>query len=186
MTTEDNMNINTIFRIADAAKNIRDYKIANAAFAVIAACAVNAKKYGSQVGDCDASRVAFLYEYDHDDIIGALADPDGAGYYDLPALSFYGPTLMGGETESHYLCIPLPLVSRWFTNHMIRLITKDTPNETCWIDRRPHSRSFWRMSYERQQAARRDLWRRLVEEAGEEMLCYARNLVLNDGNDGCG
>lgn len=71
------MNINTIFRIADAAKNIRDYKIANAAFAVIAACAVIAKKYGSQVGDCDASRVAFLYEYDHNDIIGALASTSG-------------------------------------------------------------------------------------------------------------
>lgn len=182
------MSINTLFRIGDAAKNCGMYDIANAAFAVIAYQAISAQRFGSHAEKSDASRVHFLYESDGDDIIGSLADPDGMGYYDLPALSFYvyGPTLMGGQRESHYLCIPLPLVSRWFTNHMIRLITKDTPNGTCWIDRRPHSRSFWRMSYERQQAARRDLWRRLVEEAGEEMLCYARNLVLNDGNDGCG
>ena len=171
------MNINNLFRIAEAAKNVGDYGIANACFAVIASQAIIAQKFGSRVSDCDAARVAFLYESDDDDIIGALADPDGAGYYDLPALSYYGTTLMGGETESHYLCIPLPLVSRWFTNHMVKLMGRETPNGTVWVDRREHRRSFWRMSWERREAARRDLSRRLVEEAGE-LLYDACNLVL--------
>lgn len=172
------MSINTLFRIGDAAKNCGMYDIANAVFAVIAYQAISAQRFGSQREESDASRVHFLYEYDGDDIIGALSDPDGQGYYDLPALSFYGPTLMGGASEAHYLCIPLPLVSRFFTNNMVRLIPRDDTYCTCWVERRRHERRHWRLSHERREAARRDLWRRLLEEVGEEFVQMACSAIL--------
>lgn len=178
------MSINTLFRIGDAAKNCGMYDIANAAFAVIACQAISAQRFGSQREESDASRVHFLYEYDGDDIIGSLADPDGMGYYDLPALSFYGPTLMGGQRESHYLCIPLPLISRFFANNMIRLVRKDDTYGTCWVERRSHERRHWRLSHERREAARRDLWRRLVAEVGEDFVQMAAGAILRTGHDG--
>jgi len=155
------------------------YDIANAAFSVIAYQAIAAQRFGSHAETSDASRVAFLYECDGDDIIGALADPDGKGYYDLPALSFNGPTMMGGASEAHYLCIPLPLVSRFFTNNMLRLIRKDDTYGTCWIERRQHERRHWRLSNERRAAARRDLWRRLLEDVGEEFVQMACSAILH-------
>ena len=172
------MSINTLFRIGDAAKNCGMYDIANAAFAVIAYQAISAQRFGSHAEKSDASRVHFLYESDGDDIIGSLADPDGMGYYDLPALSFYGPTLMGGQRESHYLCIPLPLVSRFFANNMIRLVRKDDTYGTCWVERRSHERRHWHLSHERREAARRDLWRRLVAEVGEDFVQMACSAIL--------
>ena len=172
------MSINTLFRIADAAKNCGMYDIANAAFAVLAYQAIAAQRFGSHAETSDASRVAFLYECDGDDIIGSLADPDGAGYYDLPALSFHGETLLGGASEAHYLCVPLPLVSRFFINNMVRLIRKDDTYGTCWIERRTHERRHWRLSPERCEAARRDLWRRLIAEVGEDFVQMAAGAIL--------
>lgn len=172
------MSINTLFRIADAAKNCGMYDIANAAFAVIAYQAISAQRFGSQWEESDAHRVHFLYESDGDDLIGSLADPEGIGYYDLPAVSFHGPPLMGGALEAHYLCIPLPLVNRFFTNNMIRLVRKDDTYGTCWVERRSHERRHWRLSRERCEAARRDLWRRLVAEVGEDFVQMAAGAIL--------
>ncbi len=172
------MSINKLFRVADAAKDCGMYDIANAAFAVIAYQAIAAQRFGSHAETSDASRVAFLYECDGDDLIGALTDPDGIGYYDLPALSFHGPTLMGGASEAHYLCIPLPLVSRFFINNMVRLIRKDDTYGTCWVERRSHERRHWRLSNERWEAARRDLWRRLLAEVGEDFVQMAAGAIL--------
>lgn len=41
--------------------------------------------------------------------------PDGAGYYDLPFVF---------DNNNNYLCIPLPLVSRHFCNHLVRLAVR--------------------------------------------------------------
>lgn len=111
------------------------------------------------------SRAADIYigyeqEPEREDILENLGDPDWAGYYDLPFVY---------DDTGNYLCIPLPLVSRHFRNHIIWSCSK-------WQDREAegHDRNHWRLSHsdERQQVAQRELRRRfeyLVDESYRNM-----------------
>ena len=57
------MNINKLFRIADAAKHIQDYGIANAIFAVMAHEAINNQAFGSCIEpDAEAKKILFQIE----------------------------------------------------------------------------------------------------------------------------
>lgn len=178
------MNINKLFQIADAAKHIQAYDIANTVFAVLAQHAINNKSYGCTTSpDPEAQKVHFQIEMEGDDLIESLSDPNGAGYYDLPRLVKWGDKLMGtnGALESHILCIPLPLVSRWFTNHMVRLMDKETHNIGGGIlERQIHERQYWRLGHDegRIEACRRDLWRRLHDEVSASFVEDACALIL--------
>lgn len=169
------MNIENLFIIANAAKNIQAYDIANQAFAVIAHQAITNQGYGMTIDPNEQSyKVAFLYESDSDDLIGSLSDQDGAGYYDLPKLT------MHGRRCSYQLCIPLPLVSRWYCNWMLRLIARDYHNSTSYVERGEHDRNFWRLGHnqEKADACYRDLWRRFRAEVDQEQIDLACSLVL--------
>lgn len=177
---EKKMNINTLFRIADAAKHIQAYDIANAIFAVIAAEAIKSKAFGGVAEpNPEAVRVHFQIEMEGDDLIESLAYPNTVGYYDLPRLTKYGERQMGGPYEAFALCIPLPLVSRYFCNMLVRLMDRESHNMGGGIlDRPPHERKYWRLSAEKTEACRRDLWRRLYEEVAPEEVESSKLLIL--------
>lgn len=149
-----------LFDLAHAAKQCGEYQLANQIFAVLAYTAIsgNVGEYGVYIG----------YEQDpgRDDIIESLSDPDGAGYYDLPFLF---------STANDYTCIPLPLVSRHFMNHIVWRCA-------VWCDRDEdgHIRNHWRLSHDakRQEAAQRDLWRRFSELVPDEMIALAVRAIL--------
>lgn len=108
-------NINKLFDIAESAKSIQDYGLANKAFAVLATAALD-----------DNSGLHFEYEQANDDLIQSLANPDADGYYDLPAVA---------DVNGNYLCIPLPLVSQSFVNDFIK-------KGAIYQERREHSREY--------------------------------------------
>lgn len=178
------MNVNNLFVIADAAKHIQAYDIANSIFAVLAKIAIDNKSYGSTIEpDAEAKRINFQIEMEGDDLIESLSDQDGAGYYDLPRLVKWGEKLMGtnGRLESHALCIPLPLVSRYFCNMIVRLMNRETHNMGGGIlDRPQHQRQYWRLGHdsEKTNACYRDLWRRFREEVSQENINLACSLIL--------
>ena len=118
-----------------------------------------------------------------DDLIESLAYPNSAGYYDLPRMVKWGDKLMGtnGALESHILCIPLPLVNRYFCNMLVRLMSKETHSMGGGILERPtHERQYWRLGHdtERVEACRRDLWRRFHEEVSQDEIDAACHLIL--------
>ena len=178
------MNINNLFIIADAAKKIQDYSIANAVFAVIAKAAIDNQAFGSTHSpDVEASKIHFQFETEGDDLIESLAYPNTVGYYDLPRLMKYGEPMVdiNGKLDMYTLCIPLPLVSRYFCNMMVSLMDRETYNmEPAIIEREQHDRQYWRLSHDPQrvEACRRDLWRRLLVEASQEQIDEAKNLIL--------
>jgi len=178
------MNINKLFQIADAAKHIQAYDIANTVFAAIAQHAINNQAFGSCIEpDAEAQKINFQIEMEGDDLIESLSDPNGAGYYDLPRLTKWGDKLMGtnGALESHVLCIPLPLVSRYFCNMLVRLMDKETHNMGGgMLERTTHERKYWRLGHdtEKVEACRRDLHRRLLGEVNQDEIDYACRLIL--------
>ena len=178
------MKINKLFAIADAAKHIQAYDIANAIFAVIAKAAIDNKSFGSCIEpNAEAKKVHLQIEMEGDDLIESLSDPNGTGYYDLPRLVKWGEPLLGTNRslESHVLCIPLPLVSRYFCNMLVRLMNKETHNMGGGIlDRPAHERKYWRLGHdaERVEACRRDLRRRLLEEVSVSYIEGACALIL--------
>ena len=178
------MNINNLFRIADAAKHIRDYSIANAIFAVIAKAAIDNKLFGLYIEpNPEAVQVHFQIETEGDDLIESLAYPNSAGHYDLSRLVKWGEPLLGTNRslESHVLCIRLPLVSRYFCNMLVRLMDRETLNMGGGILERPaHEWKYWRLGHdaERVEACRRDLRRRLLEEVSQEEIDSACYLIL--------
>ena len=178
------MNINKLFQIADAAKHIQAYDIANAIFAVLAKEAINSKAFGSCIEpNAEAKKIHFQIEMEGNDLIESLAYPNSAGYYDLPRLVKWGDKLMGtnGALESHVLCIPLPLVSRYFCNMLVRLMNKETHNMGGGIlDRPTHERQYWRLGHDTKkvESCRRDLWRRLHEEVSQDEIDAACRLIL--------
>lgn len=176
------MNINKLFDIADAAKMIQAYDIANTVFAVIANEAIANQAFGVKTEpDAEAQRINFQIETEDDDLIEILCDQDGAGYYALPRMTKYGRRLLGGRTEVHVLCIPLPLVSRFYCNMFVRLMYRETYNMgPAILDRGEHSRGFWRLNAERTEACRRDLMRRLLEEVSVEEIELARFKILRE------
>jgi hypothetical protein len=176
------MNINNLFDIADAAKMVQAYDIANTIFAVIANEAVDNQAFGSTVTpDTEARQINFQIETEDDDLIEILSDQDGAGYYALPRLTKYGRRLLGGRTEVHVLCIPLPLVSRFYCNMFVRLMHRETNMMgPAILERGEHSRGFWRLNAERTEACRRDLMRRLLDEVSLEEIELARFKILRE------
>lgn len=178
------MNINKLFTIANAAKNIAAYDIANDIFAVIASEAIKNQAFSmSRYPNKEAKKVSFQIETEGDDLIESLSDPDGYGYYDLPRLVKWGEPLMGtaGQLESHVLCIPLPLVSRYFCNMLVRLMHRETHNIGPGIvERNDHSRSPWRLGHdaEKRDACYRDLYRRFLEEVSQEEIGIAKRKIL--------
>ena len=94
------MNIKNLFTLADSAKQIREYELANTIFALLAHHAITNPQSG----------IKFVYELSGDDIIENLANPHTSGYHDLPAVTY------GNDC---YLCIPIPLVNREFMNQFI-------------------------------------------------------------------
>jgi len=155
---EDKMNFDNLFTIADAAKRVGDYEVANWCFAVMALEAITAAEHAED------PKVFFVYEYDDEDIVTALADPHGAGRYDLIA--------MVGMGEDDYLCIPMPLVSKWFINRLLI-------DGVYMVPRNEYHRKYWRLTEERRAMASRDLRRRLAQEVDEETLERAVRLVLD-------
>jgi hypothetical protein len=187
------MKLGKLFKIADAAKNIGDYETADRCFAVIAFCAVMAQKHNIILAD-EAQDVRFVYEYDETDddwslidtdddwsLNDSLFDPSGIGYYDLVAVALQGQKLLGGEKEELYLCIPLPLLSRWFLNRL----AEQGEEKLKLIPRRGHRRRRWRLTRERREAASRELRRRLQEEAWK-VSRLACPLVLYNARGGGG
>lgn len=178
------MNINKLFQIADAAKHIQAYDIANAIFAVLANEAINNQTFGSCIEpNAEAKKIHFQIEMEGDDLIESLAYPNSAGYYDLPRLVKWGDKLMGtnGALESHVLCIPIPLVSRYFCNMLVRLMDRETHNMGGGILERPaHDRQYWRLGHdtEKVEACRRDLTRRMYDEVSQEEIELACRLIL--------
>jgi hypothetical protein len=154
------MDTKNLFQLADAAKNCGDYELANQIFACLAFQAIT--------GDPGANNVWIGYEQDpsREDIVENLADPDCAGYYDLPFLF---------DGDGNYVCIPLPLVSRHFCNHVVWRCQ-------AWSDREQgdHSRKHWRLSHsdDNRQTASRDLWRRFRIECAPQYIQIATNIIL--------
>lgn len=173
------MDINKLFQIADAAKHIQDYSIANAIFAVIAKAAIDSQSFGSTCEpNKEAAKIHFQLETEGDDLIESLSDPDGYGYYDLPRLMKWGEKMMGtpGALEAHVLCIPLPLVSRYFCNMFVRLMPRETHNMGGGIiERSQHERKFWRLSHNPQRV---EAWRRFLEEVSQDEIDTAKALIL--------
>ena len=151
------MNTNQLFTLASSAKNCGDYLLANEIFAVLAHMSI------SRTAD-----VYIGYEQNPgcDDIVENLFDKDGAGYYDLPFLF---------DSDGNYLCIPLPLVSRHFCNHIVWNCIK-------WQDREEdsHNRNHWRLGHKPQNAgaAHRDLRRRFHEIVDESYRDMAIDAIL--------
>lgn len=149
-----------LFDLAHAAKQCGEYQLANQIFAVLAHRAITGKagEHGLYIG----------YEQDpcRDDIVENLSDPDGAGYYDLPFVF---------TADNDYLCIPLPLVSRHFINHIVWRCA-------IWCDRDEdgHHRNHWRLSHDtkRQESAQRDLWRRFANLVPDEVVTQAVRVML--------
>ena len=108
-------NINKLFALAENAKNIQDYKTANEIFAVLAIGALD-----------DGSGLHFQYEQANDNLIRSLSDPDGDGYYDLPAVA---------DANGNYPCIPLPLVSESFMDDFIK-------KGAIFQERQEHNREY--------------------------------------------
>lgn len=179
------MNINNLFTIADAAKMIQAYDIANSIFAVIAEAAITNQAFcHTRKPDDEATHINFQIETEDDDLIEILSDPNNAGYFALPRLVKWGKPLIGTSQmlESHVLCIPLPLVSRYYCNMMVRLMKKETYNMgSAIIDRDKHCRHFWRLKHdnERKEACRRDLLRRLFDEVSQDEIDEACKKILN-------
>ena len=155
------MNTNTLFRLADAAKNCGDYELANEIFAVLAqACLEN-------IADI---KIGYEQNQDESDIVKNLNAPDGAGYMDLPFLF----------DRENYLCIPLPLVSRYFRNHIVWQCA-----EWNYRERASHNRRHWRLQHdgERNAAARRDLRRRFYNEAAPTKVAQCVGVILKEDED---
>lgn len=156
------MSTKALFSLAHAAKQCGEYEVANQIFAVLAHRAIT-----GNVGD---SGVYIGYEQDQsrEDIISNLSDPDGAGYYDLPYLF---------STADDYLCIPLPLVSRHFRNHIVW-------RSCLWSDREDggHNRNHWRLGHNvyHRIAMRRDLRRRLLELVSQPEIDTACRVILRE------
>ena len=151
------MNTQKLFELADAAKNCGEYVLANQIFAVLAHAAIT--------GAPGENDVFIGYEQDpsRDDIVENLADPNWAGYYDLPFVF---------DNNNNYLCIPLPLVSRHFCNHIVWRCVAWCDREQC-----DHSRNHWRLG-NHAQAAKRDLWRRFAELADAHTVAAAVRVIL--------
>ena len=89
---EINRDVRNLFAIAEEAKKIRAYDIANKCFEILMSFAYLNK-----------GELKLVYEKARDwNIVDALSDPNGFGYHDLVAVA------KGKE----YLCIPLPLVTQ--------------------------------------------------------------------------
>jgi hypothetical protein len=159
------MNVEKLFRLADEAKDAYNYRFANKVFAVLAFEAIMAQKYGKPSAGDDIHRIRFFYETDADDVIEAMCSPYGTGYYDLPALSF------SGEGGNYYLCIPLPLVSRWFLIHMLWL-------RPHIISRGSHDRRHLFLSDEERERVYCELERQFAEEVTADVLHAAVRSVL--------
>lgn len=97
--------IQELFDLANEAKSVGHYEIANKVFCILAYMKLNGE-----------SSLRFVYEWIGErwgDLIEHLANPHddcNGGYYDLPAVA---------DSNGNYLCIPLPLLSREFMNKFV-------------------------------------------------------------------
>lgn len=148
--------IEKIFAIADAAKDVGEYELANDCFAVISDSVLSPEWRESGIF------TRFYYEYSEDDIVVSLYSPMREGYYDLIAV----------RVERDYLCIPYPLLSAEFVNKVLR------ENLISFIPRLEHRRERLLLSDEQRNEAIADLRRRLAEEVDEETIIQCRKILF--------
>lgn len=116
--------IQELFDLANDAKSVEMYEVANKVFCILANMKLNGE-----------SSLRFVYEWIGErwgDLIEHLANPHddcSGGYYDLPAVA---------DESGNYLCIPLPLLSREFMNRFIM-------SQPEFTDQAEHDRKYVEM-----------------------------------------
>lgn len=125
-------NIEQAFIIADNAKYRNDYETANACFAYIfGENAVNVK-YGYEYLPDRIDEETGEVSYAGEGIPEKMFDHDVIGFN-----QFFGLPFM--QYNTHYMCIPAPLVSLWCFNKFMNL-AKSKRDGMGFVERGPHSR----------------------------------------------